>query len=200
MVEQTEIKITGEPLPIPSMCRFVVDRPVYANRSYFFGSREAAERSPLAKRLFAIDGVQAVLIAHDCITVTKEGFEPWPVVGKQIGAAIREHLASGEPAVDEELWQSLPPADEIRQRVEKILNEELNPALAMHGGFVRLVDVKDNVVMLELGGGCQGCGMAVVTLKQGVEQAIRAQVPEVGEIIDVTDHAAGRNPYYADGP
>ena len=109
-------------------------------------------------------------------------------------------MASGEPAVDEELWQSLPPEDEIRQRVEKILNEELNPALAMHGGFVRLVDVKDNVVMLELGGGCQGCGMAVVTLKQGVEQAIRAQVPEVGEIIDVTDHAAGRNPYYADGP
>jgi Fe/S biogenesis protein NfuA len=81
--------------------------------------------------------------------------------------------------------------------VQHVLNTQINPSVAGHGGVVRLIDVKDNVVFIQMGGGCQGCGMANVTLKQGVEVAIRAAVPEVGDILDTTDHAAGRNPFYA---
>ena len=77
-----------------------------------------------------------------------------------------------------------------------MLDTAINPAVAGHGGMVSLLDVKDNTVYLQMGGGCQGCGMADVTLRQGVERMIREEVPEVLEIIDLTDHAAGQNPYY----
>jgi Fe-S cluster biogenesis protein NfuA len=84
----------------------------------------------------------------------------------------------------------------IRQKIQYLLDTAINPAVAGHGGVVSLVDVKDRIVCLQMGGGCQGCGMADVTLKQGVEMMIREEVPEVAEIVDVTDHAAGQNPYF----
>ena len=87
--------------------------------------------------------------------------------------------------------------EEIREKVQNLIENAINPAIAGHGGFVDLLDVKDKVVYLSMGGGCQGCGMATMTLRQGVETAIRRAVPEVGAIFDTTDHAAGRNPYYA---
>ena len=80
--------------------------------------------------------------------------------------------------------------------VQKVLDEEINPAVAAHGGFVTLLEVKDDVVYIALGGGCQGCGMVDVTLKQGIEVRIREAVPEIRDIIDSTDHAGGKNPYY----
>ena len=177
-------------------CRFSVDRPVYAERSHYFVDKESASHSPLAKRLFEIEHVESVLISHDQVTVGKTGNEEWPATAKQIGAALREFLASGEEAVSAEARESLPAAAEIRAKVEQILDDEVNPAVAAHGGVVRLIDVRDNNVFLQMGGGCQGCGMASVTLKHGVEAAIRKVAPEVGAILDTTDHAAGRNPYF----
>ena len=85
----------------------------------------------------------------------------------------------------------------IRVKVQDLLDTAINPAVAGHGGVVSLVDVKDRMVYLQLGGGCQGCGMVDLTLKQGIETMIREEVPEVVEILDVTDHAAGQNPYSA---
>ena len=192
-----DIQITGEPMTVPTMCRFTVDRPLYADQSFHFGSVEAAEMSPLAGRLFAIEGVAGVLITDNRVTLTKHGPATWPEVGQQVGAAIREHLASGEPAVDPSVRDSIPPVDELRDRIQGILDREVNPSVASHGGVVRLLDVKENQVYVQMGGGCQGCGMADVTLKQGVEIAIRSEIPEVGEIMDTTDHASGNNPYYA---
>lgn len=83
--------------------------------------------------------------------------------------------------------------------VQKVLDTEINPAVASHGGLISLVDVKDNIAYIRLGGGCQGCGMADVTLKQGVVVAIKKGVPEIREVLDVTDHANGENPYYSPG-
>ena len=85
---------------------------------------------------------------------------------------------------------------EIKERVQHLLDTSINPGVAGHGGFVRLMDVQDNVVYLQMGGGCQGCGMADVTLKAGIESLIKEEIPEVAEVLDTTDHAAGRNPYY----
>jgi Fe-S cluster biogenesis protein NfuA len=84
-------------------------------------------------------------------------------------------------------------------RVQRLLDDEINPAVASHGGYIALVDVLDNVVYLRLEGGCQGCGMANVTLKQGVEAAIRRELPEIVAVRDTTDHAGGSNPYYQPG-
>ena len=85
---------------------------------------------------------------------------------------------------------------EIPQRVIQVLEEQINPAIASHGGRAELVAVEDSIAYLRLGGGCQGCGMAAVTLSQGIEVAILDMVPEITEVIDVTDHASGANPYY----
>jgi Fe/S biogenesis protein NfuA len=84
----------------------------------------------------------------------------------------------------------------IAEKVVKVIEEEINPGIASHGGYVALVDVKGNDIMIQMGGGCQGCGMANVTLKDGIEVALKKAIPEIGGIYDVTDHASGKNPFY----
>ena len=92
-----------------------------------------------------------------------------------------------------------PPPDlsgDVAQRVIQVLERQINPSIAAHGGRADLVAVDDDSAYLRLSGGCAGCGMATVTLSQGIEVAIKESVPEIVKIIDVTDHAAGTNPYY----
>ena len=89
--------------------------------------------------------------------------------------------------------------DEIAARVQEIIDNEINPSVAAHGGYISLLDVQDTRVFLHMGGGCQGCGMAAQTLKHGVETTLRRQIPEISEILDTTDHASGSNPYYQSG-
>ncbi|HEX9505276.1 MAG TPA: NifU family protein [Acidimicrobiia bacterium] len=85
---------------------------------------------------------------------------------------------------------------DVPQRVIQVLEEQINPAIASHGGHAELVAVEGNIAYLRLSGGCQGCGMASVTLSQGIEVAILDAIPEITEVVDVTDHATGANPYY----
>jgi len=92
-----------------------------------------------------------------------------------------------------------PPADlsgDVAQRVLQVLEQQINPSIAAHGGRADLVAVEEGSAYLRLSGGCAGCGMAAVTLNQGIEVALRESVPEITKVIDVTDHAAGTNPYY----
>ena len=85
---------------------------------------------------------------------------------------------------------------DLKSRVQELIDTMINPAVAGHGGFVELIDVQDNRVYLQMGGGCQGCGAADVTLKSGIERLIKEELPEVTEVLDTTDHAAGENPFY----
>jgi Fe/S biogenesis protein NfuA len=80
--------------------------------------------------------------------------------------------------------------------VQQVIDSQINPGVAAHGGFVSLLDVKDDTAYIALGGGCQGCGMANVTLKQGIEVLIKQAVPEIKHVVDTTDHAGGTNPFY----
>lgn len=91
---------------------------------------------------------------------------------------------------------SEPPSGPLAERVKQVIDQRINPGVAMHGGHVELVDVREDRIFVELSGGCQGCGMARVTLKQGIERMIREMIPEVTEVVDVTDHTAGTNPYF----
>ncbi len=88
------------------------------------------------------------------------------------------------------------PTGPLAEAVMKVLDEKINPAVASHGGHVDLVAVENETAYLRFGGGCQGCGMASATLKNGVEKTLFAEVPQVTKVMDVTDHAAGKNPYY----
>jgi Fe-S cluster biogenesis protein NfuA len=85
----------------------------------------------------------------------------------------------------------------IREKVQELFDNAINPAVAGHGGYIELIDVKDTTVYIRMSGGCQGCGAADITLKAGIERMIFEEVPEVTEVLDTTDHASGANPYYA---
>lgn len=177
-------------------CRFATGRTL-SERLVFFRSAEEAKGSPLAEAVFAVPGVASVKISGETVSVTRETSDDWPSVTRPVARAIEAHLASGRPAVREGAPSNVPSEAEIRERVAEILERDINPAVASHGGYIELIDVKAASVFVRLGGGCQGCGMANVTLKQGVERTLREAIPELDEVLDTTDHAGGANPYYA---
>ncbi|HEV8473053.1 MAG TPA: NifU family protein [Methylomirabilota bacterium] len=88
---------------------------------------------------------------------------------------------------------------DLKTRVQDLIDTMINPAVAGHGGYVELIDVQDKRVYLQMGGGCQGCGAADVTLKSGIERLIKEELPEIEEVLDTTDHSSGTNPYYTAG-
>jgi Fe-S cluster biogenesis protein NfuA len=190
-----EIKISADPKD-PETCTFAVDRPVLPGGSAYFDDKARTADSPLAEKLLSLEGVESILIQDSQVTVNAQSQSNWMPLAKEVGPTIRSVLQSGENPISDNIKASLPPADEITKKIQALFEKEINPAIASHGGFVELIDVKGNEVFIRLGGGCQGCGMANVTLKNGIEKAIRAAIPEVGAIMDTTDHGTGRNPYY----
>ncbi len=88
--------------------------------------------------------------------------------------------------------------DPLLQRVQDVLDTQINPGIAGHGGSVSIAKRDGSTLYLSMGGGCQGCSSAQLTLRQGVEQMIKAAVPEIAHVVDVTDHSAGENPYYSE--
>jgi NFU1 iron-sulfur cluster scaffold homolog, mitochondrial len=184
----------------PNVCAFVVEVPLFPGDSFNCASAEMAKGSPLLEALFAIEGVSQVWVADDRLTVEKNSEEPWPLLGKRVAKTVRDLLRRDirplvAPARNRSNLEEL-----IRRRARVVLEKEINPSLAAHGGRVDVADVDGTSIKLIMSGGCQGCASASVTMRQGVEQALKAAVPEITEIQDVTDHASGDHPYYAAAP
>ncbi len=198
-MSQVEIRITAEPVD-NHRCKFVVSQPLHATGVRRFASADEAKGSPLAEAIFAIPagGVTEVIVSGNIVTVVKDNPAPWQAVGKAVGAAIRAAAASGAPPVAAKAAPAAGAVDDdaLYEQVAKVFDEQVNPMVARHGGRVELIDVQDAVVMLRMGGGCQGCGMADVTLRQGIEGMLAQFVPAVRGIVDITDHATGANPYF----
>lgn len=194
--ELTEIKITGQPTLDSSVCKFIVSQTISSDGTVICRNKEMAEGSALLESLFAIDGIREVLITGETVTIAKDTLESWPEMGKLIGTAIRESIRSGRPLINPDIKKKLPSEDKIREIIEELFEREVNPAIASHGGRVELAEVEGTKIYLRLSGGCQGCSSAKVTLRQGIEKAIRATMPDITEIHDITDHASGTNPFY----
>jgi len=192
-----EIRITADPAD-NHRCAFVVSIPVLPGGARRFGSAQEAGGSPLAEAIFAVPGVTEVLVSGPAVTVTKSDTAPWQAAGRAVGAAIRAAMQGDTPPIAARDAGADQAADDaLYDKVSMALESRINPMVASHGGHVDLIDVQDAVVMLRLQGGCQGCGMASVTLRQGIETTLRQIAPEVKAIVDVTDHASGANPYFA---
>ncbi len=277
--------IQTEPTPDPRTLRFLPGRAVLGEDSVSFADAEAAQRSPLAARLFQMTGVAGVTLGQDFIAVTKTDDADWHLLKPAIFGIIMEHFLTDRPVLADggddagliaeikelietrirpgivreggdvvfrELRGSVvvielsdggfkTPAFSLKVRVENtlrhyvpevdsvefvragtasdgatgspnldpddpevasikaLLDERINPGVEAHGGYISLVDVKDHTAYIRLEGGCQGCGMADVTLKQGVERMILEAVPTITAVLDSTDHASGTNPYYDPG-
>jgi Fe-S cluster biogenesis protein NfuA len=173
---------------------------------------DPAEDAPLAQALFAVEGVISVHFEAGTVTVFMDEEAEWDPIIDRVPGVITTHFEAGLPAV--EGVQTAPPErkysfgfrqvtgrprEEQMKIVQELLEKEINPAVASHGGFFTLIDVQENTVYVQLGGGCQGCGMVDVTLRQGVEQRMKEVLPEMVALVDTTDHASGNNPYYSPG-
>ena len=263
----------------PAIVRFLPGRPVTGSRTVAFGDPAATDASPLAARLFAVDGVGGVTLGRDHITIAKTDDADWDALRPAVLRAVMEHFITGDPVLSddddasedgdddvvgqirelidtriqpavsqnggavifqgfedgvvlldmegpaaamklgiENMLKHYVPEVEVVQSFEeyerlkspamntpealsirRILDEDVNPAVASHGGHIALIDVKLDTVYIRLEGGCQGCGMADMTLKNGVEVAIKQAVPAITSVLDVTNHAGGDNPYYQPG-
>jgi Fe-S cluster biogenesis protein NfuA len=199
----SDVRITAEPID-QDRCKFLVSEPVHSGGVRRFAAPEEARGSPLAEAIFAIPGagISEVIVSGNLVTVVKRGPTPWTAIGRPIGAAIRAALAADLPAVApkpgaDAAGGATVDDDVLYERVAQLFETQVNPMVGRHGGVVELIDVQDRVVMLRMGGGCQGCGMADVTLRQGIETMLHQHVPEITGIVDITDHSAGSSPYFA---
>lgn len=197
MTEQPQIRITAEPQVIPTNCLFRVERPVYVGTLYVSDATWAAEWAPLAARLLTgVDNLKGVRFSDAEVMITMASVpEDWRVIARSAGAAIRNFLQEGGEPVKEGALDALQGHDLMRHKAQMIIDSELNPNLASHGGWVEIQASADQDLFITMGGGCQGCGSAAMTMKQGVEVALRNGVPEISAIHDATDHASGVNPY-----
>jgi Fe-S cluster biogenesis protein NfuA len=191
-----DIRITAEPTD-NHRCTFTLSVPLLDSGARAFRTEEEALGSPLAEAILSIENVTELLVSGPTVTVTKSDTAPWQVAGRAVGTAIRQVLQSGVPPFAARAVPAGPGDDALFDKVSLIFETRINPMVAGHGGRVDLIDIQDAVVMVRLAGGCQGCGMAAVTLRQGIETTLRQIAPEIRGIVDVTDHGSGANPYFA---
>lgn len=179
-MDSTNLAIRAEVTPNPASMRFILDRPVLENGVEFTDPAQA-ERSPLARRLFALATVAGVYLGPNFITVTAERAD-WTALRDQVIAAIQAHFATDEPVLLES--PNGPPASteevsEIVAGIIRVIEEEIRPAVAMDGGDVVFVSYEDGVVYLRLRGACSGCPSALFTLKMGIERLLREEFPQI---------------------
>ena len=152
-------------------------------------------------------GPTDVIQRHDDLSVVIPAFSIDKVRGATLdvagdpveGGLVLDNPNSPSPVVGTAAAAARPPADlsgDVAQRVLQVLDAQINPSIASHGGHAELVAVEEGTAYLRLSGGCQGCGMASVTLTQGIEVVIKESIPEITTVVDVTDHASGTNPYF----
>jgi Fe-S cluster biogenesis protein NfuA len=197
-----EIRIKARVAKDHRSCVFMVDRPVLAGYSAWYPNAAAAKDAPLAEYLFAIPGVANVTLHDFTVTVTREPgvAGSWEDLSKEIGARIRNHLLVGVPVVAPEFLEHVLPEDELRDKLQRVIDLEINPGIAAHSGVITLERVIGNTAFIKMGGGCQGCAASTITLREGVHKAFRDAAPQVGAILDETDHTAGSNPFYRNLP
>ena len=179
-----------------AICRFTVNRTLHVGTASF-DNKSQTKHSLLAQKLFEIDGITRVQLIGHLLVLSKAPEQGWTELIKRIEGILEAFLVSGFALSQEQVEDRMMLMGRgTKEKVQYLLTHKINPGVAAHAGFVELVEVKDNNVYIRLGGGCQGCGAADFTLRQGIEAIIRKEVPEILEVLDVTNHAAGTNPYY----
>ncbi|HNX69601.1 MAG TPA: NifU family protein [Candidatus Omnitrophota bacterium] len=181
------INITTEFTPNPNSLKFNASAPLCSHGPVQFASRAEAGKSPLAAKLFEIEGVQTVMIGPDFVTVTRsEKISTWALLIPKVSETIREFIScGGNPKICNNCAEVSAPHSEVEKKILDILNEQIRPALARDGGDVRFCGFEDGVVKLHLKGACSGCPSAAITLKMGIEAYLKEYIPEVKEVVRV---------------
>jgi Fe-S cluster biogenesis protein NfuA len=176
--------IQTEFTPNPASLKFLPGVAVMTSGTANFTAPEQSSRSPLASRLFAIDGVEGVFLGYDFITVTKAPSQQWEVMKPQILAAIMDHFTSGVDVIESEepVGGGESEDDEIAAQIKELIDTRVRPAVAQDGGDIIFRGFEEGVVYLHMQGSCSGCPSSTATLKHGIENMLRYYVPEVVEV------------------
>ena len=181
--------IQTEQTPNPATLKFLPGQDVMGNGTADFPSVDKAERSPLARRLFTIDGVSAVFLGSDFVTVTKAADLEWHVLKPMILGAIMEHYTAGDPVIQPGSEDGGPTdadvgADdsEVVGQIRELIDTRVRPAVAMDGGDIVFHGFEEGIVYLHMQGACAGCPSSTATLKMGIENMLRHYIPEVVEV------------------
>ncbi|MCP5366781.1 MAG: NifU family protein [Hyphomicrobiales bacterium] len=177
--------IQTESTPNPATLKFLPGCEVMKSGTANFAGPDGAARSPLAQRLFEVEGVTGVFLGSDFVTVTKSDTRGWDVVKPQVLGAIMEHFTAGHPVMAEEAAAA--PAEEgeedgVVMQIKELLDTRVRPAVAQDGGDIIFESFEDGVVYLHMQGACSGCPSSTMTLKHGIENMLRHYIPEVIEV------------------
>ena len=178
--------IQTEQTPNPATLKFLPGRDVMGTvGTADFPNPDLAERSPLARRLFTVEGVTAVFLGSDFVTVTKTPDMEWHVLKPMVLGAVMEHFTSGEPVIvasTDEAAAAGVEDDEVVGQIRELIDTRVRPAVAMDGGDIIFHGFEDGVVFLHMQGACAGCPSSTATLKMGIENMLRHYIPEVVEV------------------
>ncbi len=177
--------IQTEQTPNPATLKFLPGRDVMASGTADFADPEAAKRSPLAERLFQVEGVTGVFLGADFVTVAKADDKEWYLLKPAVLGVIMEHFVAGRPVLHEGLESEADDGgedSEVVQQIKELLDTRVRPAVAQDGGDIIFRSFEDGIVYLHMQGACAGCPSSTATLKMGIENMLRHYIPEVVEV------------------
>ena len=180
--------IQTERTPNPATLKFLPGEAVMSSGSADFRDADAAERSPLARRLFQIEGVTGVFFGGDFVSVSKSDDADWQMLKPVILGVIMEHFVAGHPLLLDDAAHAAGEEEddaadsEIVAQIRELLDTRVRPAVAQDGGDIVYRGFQNGIVMLQLQGSCQGCPSSTMTLKMGIENMLKHYIPEVVEV------------------
>lgn len=188
----SKVEVYYESTPNPQAMKFVITEMI-ANETAYFDDPQKAQRSPLATKLFGFPWASAIMVGPNFVTVTKQEWVEWKILADPLSSLIAEHIERKEGVL---LNPADVPADrategisendsEVVQKIKRILNTEIRPAVAMDGGDIEFAKYEDNVLYVHMKGSCSGCPSSTMTLKQGIEVRMKEALPEIKEVVAV---------------
>ena len=178
--------IQTESTPNPATLKFLPGHTVLQNGTADFPSRENSDKSPLAKRIFSVEGVSGVFFGSDFITITKAEVNEWTLMKPAILGCIIEHFTTKKPVISDQAPRTEHTYDEndsdVVKKIKELLDTKVRPAVAMDGGDIIFDKYDEGIVFLQMQGACQGCPSSTATLKMGIENMLKHYIPEVREV------------------
>ena len=177
--------IQTQATPNPATIKFLPGQSVMAHGTADFKSAEQSEHSPLARRLFTLQGVKGVFLGSDFVSVSKAEDTDWIMLKPMILAVMMEHFSTGQPVVLESFFKTEAPSDldnEIVVQIKELIASRVRPMVQMDGGDIEFDRFEDGIVYLQMKGACSGCPSSTATLKSGIETMLKHFIPEVQEV------------------
>lgn len=179
----SSVQVFYEATPNPQSMKFVIDREISAE-SVQFSDSQAAQRAPLAAKIFGFPWTASVYLGNNFVTVTKQDWVDWETLADPLSNLIAEHIERDEPIIfAEDSLEMEVDDDPTVKRIKEVLNTEIRPAVAMDGGDIVFHKYEDKVVYIYMQGACSGCPSSTLTLKSGIEVRLKEAVPEIVEVV-----------------